>query len=152
MRTSFLIGRIIVGLFYLYSGIDGFINLKGKIGYAASQGTPFPQITVAISAALLIIAGLTIITGFEVRFGVLALVLFFVPVTLIIHDFWNVQDPMQRLSEWRSFQSNFALMASALMFLAIPQPWPYSLAEFIRPLQLSRVRASTNTSMAQRTK
>ena len=138
MRTSFLIGRIIVGLFYLYSGIDGFINLPGKIGFAASRGAPMPQVTVLISALLLLIAGITIITGFEVRIGVIALVLFFVPVTFYIHDFWNVQEPMQRLAEWRSFQSNIALMASALMFLAIPSPWPFSLTERIKQRQLSR--------------
>ena len=135
MRTSFLIGRIIVGVFYLYSGIDGFINLKSKIGYAASQGAPLPQVTVLISAVLLLIAGLTIITGFEVRIGVVALALFFLPVTFFIHDFWNVQEPVRRMAEFHSFQSNVALMASALMFLAIPAPWPFSLSERLKPQQ-----------------
>jgi uncharacterized membrane protein YphA (DoxX/SURF4 family) len=128
MRASFLIGRFIVGLFYLYSGLDGFINLNGKIGFAMSKGVPMPQLTVPISAVLLLIAGLAILTGYSVRFGVTALVLFFVPVTFYIHDFWNVQEPMRRMAEWHSFQSNMALMASALMFLAIPTPWPYSVA------------------------
>jgi putative oxidoreductase len=137
MRTSFLIGRIIVGLFYLYSGLDGLINLNGKIGYAVSKGTPLPQVTVLISAVLLLIAGLTIITGYEVRIGVAALVLFFVPVTFYIHDFWNVREPMMRMLEMHSFQSNLALMASALMFLAIPAPWPYSLAQRIKQKQLA---------------
>lgn len=135
MRTSFLIGRLIVGLFYLYSGIDGFINLGSKIGYAASKGTPLPQVTVLVSAVLLVIAGLTIITGYEVRIGVLALVLFFLPVTFIIHDFWNIQEPLRRLTEMHSFQSNIALMASALMLLAIPAPWPYSLMELLKQKQ-----------------
>ena len=135
MRTSFLIGRLIVGLFYLYSGLDIFINLNSKIGFAASKSTPLPQVTVLVSAVLLVIAGLTIITGYEVRFGVFALVLFFLPVTLIIHDFWNVQEPMRRITEMHSFQSNIALMASALMLLAIPAPWPFSLTERIKPDQ-----------------
>lgn len=137
MRASFLIGRLIVGLFYLYSGLDGLINLSGKIGFAASKGVPLPQVTVLISAVLLLIAGLTILTGTGVRIGVVALVLFFVPVTFYIHDFWNVQEPMRRMVEMHSFQSNVALMASALMFLAIPTPWPYSVATRVTRKQLA---------------
>lgn len=139
MRTLFLVGRIILGLFYLYSGIDGLMNMNGKIGYAASHGAPFPQVTVFASVVLLLIAGFTIISGYEVRIGVLALILFFLPVTLYMHDFWNVQEPVRRLAEWHSFQSNIALMASALMLLAIPSPWPYSLSERIKPLSFGRL-------------
>jgi uncharacterized membrane protein YphA (DoxX/SURF4 family) len=112
---------------------------NGKIGYAASKGTPLPQVTVLISVVLLLIAGLTIITGYEVRIGVAALVLFFVPVTFYMHAFWNVQEPMMRMAEWHSFQSNVALMASALMFLAIPTPWPYSLTSLAQRFKHKRL-------------
>jgi hypothetical protein len=32
---------------------------------------------------------------------------------------------MQRMSETVNFTKNVALIGSTLMFLAIPQPWPY---------------------------
>jgi hypothetical protein len=34
---------------------------------------------------------------------------------------------MQRMGEMVNFNKNLALAGSALMFLAIPQPWPLSL-------------------------
>jgi hypothetical protein len=43
-----------------------------------------------------------------------------------MHRFWDVEDPMQRMGERVNFNKNIALIGSTLMFLAIPQPWPYS--------------------------
>ena len=44
----------------------------------------------------------------------------------MIHDFWNISDPTQRLGEMINFTKNAALMGAALMMLSLP-PWPYSL-------------------------
>lgn len=38
MQFAFLIGRIIVGLYYTYSGFNHFKNLNMMSGYAASKG------------------------------------------------------------------------------------------------------------------
>ena len=126
-RIAFAFGRIIVGGFYLYSGLDNVVNAGAKVGYAASKGVPMPQAAVLLSGLLLLAGGLSILTGYRPRAGVAGLALFFLPVTFAMHDFWNVQDPMMRMAEMRSFESNMALMGSALMFLAIRTPWPLSL-------------------------
>jgi len=151
MRLPFLVGRLIVGLFYLYSGLDGFVTLNSKIGYALSKGTPLAPLTVFISNLLLLVAGLTILTGFEVHIGVAALILFFVPVTFFIHDFWNIQQPVQRMAEFHSFQSNIALMASALLLLAIPQPWPFSLGDWLTHWQQARPADASQAGQAGQT-
>jgi putative oxidoreductase len=127
MQVPFLIGRIIVGVLYLYSGLDNVINLSAKAGYAASKGVPMPQLAVLFTGLLLLVGGLSILTGFQVRIGVAALVLFFLPVTFMMHNFWAIQDPMMRMAEMHNFQSNILLTGSALMFLAINTPWPLSL-------------------------
>jgi len=127
MQVPFLIGRIIVGVFYLYSGLDNVINLSAKAGYAASKGVPMPQLAVLFTGLLLLVGGLSILTGFQIRIGVAALVLFLLPVTFMMHNFWAIQDPMMRMAEMHNFQGNILLMGSALMFLAINTPWPFSL-------------------------
>jgi hypothetical protein len=43
-----------------------------------------------------------------------------VPVTLIIHNFWTVEDPMLRGSEQAHFLKNLLALAGALIFLALP--------------------------------
>lgn len=126
-RVAFVIGRIIVGMFYLYSGWDNIVNVGAKTGYIASKGIPMPQVTIVLTALLLVVGGLSILTGYKVRIGVAAVVAFLLPVTILMHNFWTVQDPMARLTEMHNFESNMALMGSALMFLLIKTPWPFSL-------------------------
>jgi putative oxidoreductase len=82
---------------------------------------------VVLSGVLLLMGGLSILTGILPVVGVAALVLFFLPVTFTMHAFWKVEDPMGRIGERVNFFKNLALMGCSLMFLAIPQPWPFSL-------------------------
>jgi uncharacterized membrane protein YphA (DoxX/SURF4 family) len=126
MDIAFLIGRIIVGIFYIYSGIHHFISLNMMAGYAGSKGVPAPKLAVAGSGALLIIGGLIFILGVQPLIGVICVILFLLPVSFTMHNFWAVQDPMQKMGEKVNFTKNMALTGCALMFLAIPQPWPYS--------------------------
>jgi uncharacterized membrane protein YphA (DoxX/SURF4 family) len=65
--------------------------------------------------------------GFWPEIGLVLVVLFLLVVTPVMHDFWNVTDPGQRLGEQINFEKNAALMGAALMMLSLPRPWPYSL-------------------------
>ncbi|MCR4439696.1 MAG: DoxX family protein [bacterium] len=127
MQVAFLVGRIIVGVYYLFSAVNHFTKLGMMSGYAASKGIPAAKVAVVVSGLLLLIAGLSLLTGYRPTIGVVALVVFFVPVTFTMHAFWTVQDPATRMSEMINFSKNVALLGSSLMFLAIRQPWPLAL-------------------------
>ncbi|WP_322808172.1 DoxX family protein [Thermanaerothrix sp.] len=127
MDVVFLVGRLIVGAYYLINAANHILQVKALSGYAQSKGVPTPRIAVLGSGVLLLVGGLSILTGYYPLIGILALVIFFLPVTFIMHAYWKIQDPMMRTIEMVNFMKNLALMGSALMFLAIPQPWPYRL-------------------------
>jgi len=129
MEIIFLLARIVLGLYYLFNASNHFFQYKMMAGYAASKGVPLAEGAVIIAGILLLIGGVSIITGYKPTIGVIALVIFFLPVTFIMHDFWAVTDQMQRMGQMVNFMKNIALMASAVMFLSIPQPWPLSLGK-----------------------
>jgi uncharacterized membrane protein YphA (DoxX/SURF4 family) len=126
MDIAFLIGRIIVGLYYISSGLRHFTSLKMYSGYAASKGVPAPNIGVPVSGALLLAGGVLIGLGWYPTIGAICILVFLLPTTFMMHNFWSVQDPMQKMGEMVNFTKNVALMGYTLMILAIPQPWPYS--------------------------
>jgi uncharacterized membrane protein YphA (DoxX/SURF4 family) len=126
MQITFLIGRIIVGRYYLSSGIRHFTHLDMMAGYAGSKGVPMAKLGVAASGALLVIGALSILSGFQPLIGVIAIILFLLPTTFMMHNFWSVSDPMQKMSEMVNFTKNVALIGYTLMIVAIPQPWPFS--------------------------
>lgn len=87
MEVLFLIGRIILGLFYLSNAYNHFSRLEMMAGYAQSKGVPAPKAAVIVTGILLLIGGLTFITGYQPTVGVIAVALFFLPVTFWMHAF-----------------------------------------------------------------
>jgi len=125
--TLILIGRLLLGGFFINSGFKHFSNLTMMAGYSQSKGIPSPKAAVLFSGLLLLIGGLSILLGVYPTVGTIALVLFLVPVTFMMHAFWKVKDPMARMGETVNFTKNLALLGAALMLLGVPQPWAVSL-------------------------
>ena len=98
MQVGFAIGRIIVGLFYLFTGVSGLLNLNMMAGYAASKGVPAPMLAVIVSHLLLLLAAVCIFTGWKPVIGVAALVIFYLPVTFMMHNFWAMPDPTMKMT------------------------------------------------------
>ncbi len=126
MKITFFVGRLIVGAFYLYNAVNHFVKLGQLSEYAKYKGVPLPEIAVVGSGLLLLIGGISIILGIFPEFGVTAIVLFLLPITFMMHNFWAVVEE-QQMAETINFTKNLALLGSALMFLAIKKPWPLSL-------------------------
>ena len=88
---------------------------------------PLPAVATIISGVSLLTGGASVVTGFRPEIGLGLIVAFLVVVTPKMHDFWAATDPTQRMGDFINFQKNAALAGAALMMLAIPRPWPYSL-------------------------
>lgn len=123
----FLVGRVIVGVFYIFNSMNHFKNLKMLTGYAQSKGVPSGGFFVAVTGLLLLLGGLSILTGIQPVIGITLLLIFLIPTTFIMHNFWSIQDPQMKMVEMVNFTKNSALIGTLLMFLAIPLPWEFSL-------------------------
>ena len=137
-KTLFLVGRVLVGFFFLVMGMNHFGNLESMTTMVADVGLPAPMVAVVVSGILLVLAGLSFIIGFHPPMGVLAAALFLVPTTLVMHDFWAIEDPAARQAELTTFLRNIGLLGAVLVFLAIPRPWPMSIDRFIHRRRYER--------------
>jgi putative oxidoreductase len=127
MSAFLLIGRIILGGFFINSGVNHFIGFGMMTQYAKMKGVPFPAIAQAMTGLMLLLGGFSIVVGIYPFVGIVLLVLFLVPVTFMMHNFWNIEDPQLRMADKINFTKNLALVGAILMLLAIPTPWPLSL-------------------------
>jgi len=87
------------------------------IGYAASAGVPAPSILVPLSGIIASLGGLSILLGFKARIGAWLIVLFLVPVTLMMHNWWTVADPAARQMQHIMFHKNLAMLGAALLII-----------------------------------
>ncbi|HZR22811.1 MAG TPA: DoxX family protein [Vicinamibacterales bacterium] len=129
MRPLFLLGRAIFGGYFLYNGINHFVNEEMMSQYAAAKGTAAPDAAVTTSGAMLVAGGLSVLAGLKPRHGLAAIIGFLIPVSLQMHRFWDEQDPQKRMAETINFTKNMALVGAALMMMQLEHPWPASVDE-----------------------
>ncbi|MES2216260.1 MAG: DoxX family protein [Patescibacteria group bacterium] len=127
MAIAFLIGRIIFGLYWLDNARNHLMNSDKLVGYASFKKVPAPKLAIIGSGILLLIGGLSMILGIWPYVGLVALLLFLVPVTFTMHAFWKETDPTARMNDRIQFGKNAALAGAILMMFAISLPWEYSL-------------------------
>lgn len=124
---ALLIGRIIFGGVFIYMGANHFLKREMMTQYAQMKKVPMAQISVLIAGALLVFGGISILTGAARSLGALALIAFFVPTTLLIHNFWTIDDEQMKQGEKTNFLKNSALLGAALMVLGYSGNWEYAI-------------------------
>jgi len=129
MAIAFLIGRIILGLYWLEAAYNHTIKSAGMIGYAQSVGMKPGTAKLAVwgTGALALVGAVSIILGINPTGGILCLVIFLVGVSFKMHAYWKIADANQKMQQRINFQKNIALAAAILCLLAVSQPWVYSL-------------------------
>jgi putative oxidoreductase len=117
MRYLVALGRLFYSLIFVVAGFGHFSHQE--IGYAAAQGIPIAGVLVPASGIMAIVGGLSVLLGFHGKVGAWLLVLFLVPVTLTMHNFWAVKDPMMQQIQMAMFLKNISMLGSALFFTQI---------------------------------
>jgi len=107
------VGRALFAAIFVSAGIGHFG--ADSIAYAAQAGVPFANVLVPASGVLSLLGGLSILLGYRARLGALALIAFLVPVTLAMHPFWSVTDPMMQQMHQVMFFKNLGLLGGALL-------------------------------------
>lgn len=127
MEIAFLAGRVLYGGFLAMMALNHFTKRTALAQYAAMKGVPAPGALVPLSGLVLLLGALGILLGIYIEYAIGLIALFFVPVTFQMHNFWADVDPMQKMNNMTHFLKNVELLGAALMFLMIPQPWPFGL-------------------------
>lgn len=126
MDIVFLIGRIIFGIVFILFGINHFKGRAQTTGYAASKGVMGATFLVPLTGLMLILGGLSVGTGFLPRIGLILIILFLIPTSFLIHNFWTLPEA-EKANEQVQFMKNMAIAGAALALLYIALPWPLSL-------------------------
>jgi putative oxidoreductase len=113
MKYVVLLGRILFSFIFIMSGFHHFS--PDLVAYAAAAHVPLASIAVPLSGIIALIGGLSIVLGYKAKWGAWLLVLFLVPVTIMMHNFWAAADSMSAQMQMAMFIKNTALLGTALM-------------------------------------
>ena len=101
------------------SGINHLKHRDMLAHYAASKKVPSPKLAVVVSGVMVILGGAGILLALYVPVSVALIVLFLIPVTFMIHNFWTITDANAHATDKANFMKNMALLAGALAYLFV---------------------------------
>lgn len=110
-----LIGRIFLATIFLFEAFDSIRYFEETKQAMTRYGVTWNQDFLLYCAIfLLIVGGLMVLTGYRSTFGAVLLLMYWLPVTFIVHDFWNY--PKEELREQSIlFMKNIAIIGGLLM-------------------------------------
>jgi putative oxidoreductase len=129
MRYAAVAGRQLFSIIFIIASAKHFSS--PTMAYAALHGVPLPGLLVPMSGAIALIGGLSVLLGYQTRIGAWLLVIFLVPVTLVMHNFWAEADPMAYQMEKGMFLRNVTMLGGALL-ISYFGPDPLSLDALLR--------------------
>lgn len=125
-ETAFLLSRVLFAVVIGYLALGNLFDRESAVGYAESKGAPFPSVSVPLGSLGLIGGALAVLMGVYPGLGALAVIIFLVPITIIMHDYWAMEG-QERQNEQIHFLKNVGLIGTALVFIALSTvSWPVS--------------------------
>lgn len=116
-----VLGLVLFSGYFIYSGLNHFLQAKNMIGYATFKKVPYPAVAVYGSGVLLLLGGLGFLLQLYVAIlGPIALgflVLFLIPTTFMMHNFWKDTDPATRMTNQINFFKNLALLGALFLMI-----------------------------------
>ena len=106
-----LVARILLSALFLWSAFNKIMNPAATQQYMTANGLPLVGLLYLATVAVELGGGLSVLLGYKVRWGAIALAIFLIPATLIFHT--NFADRIQQIM----FMKNLAIFGGLLMII-----------------------------------
>ena len=107
------IGRLMIGLPFVMSGISKLGAYGATTGMISAVGLPFPPLAFAVAVAVELGGGVLLLAGYRVRFVATAMAVFALATAVSFHS--NFADQNQMIH----FMKNIAIMGGLLQVVAL---------------------------------
>ena len=142
MNWPFALGRVLLVVFFLVSGVLKLVDLDGTANEIARIGAtltfpaavtdvaaqivdilqmPMPKILTIVVGIVEVLGGLLIALNILPRTAAVVLLLYTAVVTFYFHDFWNLQAGAEKTNNMNHALKNLSIIGALLMLAAWPR-------------------------------
>tara|TARA_B100001287_G_scaffold54037_1_gene42711 strand:- start:116 stop:505 length:390 start_codon:yes stop_codon:yes gene_type:complete len=114
-KHIYITGRVLIGLYFLIPGIFKILSFSEYIQIVTINDVPFPALSLIIVIMCQLIFGSSIILGRFLKVASIVLALNVALFNFYIHDFWNINDVINKNHEIQNFIKNSAIIAGLLV-------------------------------------
>jgi putative oxidoreductase len=137
MDVVLLIGRVLfVSVFIMSGATVHLLKWRDGVAYARMKNVPAPELLVPASGVMAVVGGVLVALGLWADLGALLLAAFVFPVAVMMHAFWTLDDPMERLQDQVHFMKDVALGGAALALFALFQQFGDDIGLTVGPTAL----------------
>ncbi len=112
-----LVGRILLSAIFFFEAIDSAIYFEKTRESMTHHGLTWNQDMLLYGAILfLLLGGTMVLLGYRSSLGAILLLMYWIPVTFIVHDFWTYPEEQIRLQKIL-FMKDMAIIGGLLMLL-----------------------------------
>lgn len=113
--SSFLIGRVILGLYFFVFGFGKVFTYQDVESLMLLKQVPLVVLTLPLTIAIQTVFGLLIIFGKYLRLSGLVLFILTLLINYYIHNFWDLAGDPSQAHEMQNFIKNTAIAGGLLI-------------------------------------
>ena len=108
-------GRVLLGLYFLLPGLMKFTDYGTHVDYMASHGMFLIPFFLILSGVMQVGGAMALFVGYRVPVVAFLLAGLTLVISLVLHDFWTMEEGLQRSHETQNFFKNMGIMAGLLV-------------------------------------
>lgn len=124
--AAILVGRILLIVIFVFSGLGKLTNISGTAAAIASKDLPVPEALAVLACLAELGGGILIAIGWYTRSVALCLFAYTLIAAYFFHDFWNLPPGAEAMDAMIHAFKNLS-MAGAFLMLAGTGPGRYSI-------------------------
>lgn len=111
-RIASLIGRVLLSLIFIVSGLSKVADPAGTIGYISSVNAPMPEVAYGIAVFVELVLGFALLVGYQARLAATVIAVFTLMAAFLFHN--NFADQIQMIM----FMKNITIAGGLLLIVA----------------------------------
>ena len=108
-----------MGVYFILPGISKIVDFEGTSGYMENHGVPLVSLLLVITIILQLALGLFMIVGFQTKLTAFLLAGMVLVISIFMHNFWSMEDGINKTHETQNFFKKMGIMAGLLMISSL---------------------------------
>jgi putative oxidoreductase len=118
-NACLLMGRFLMGVYFILPGISKITGFEGTSAYMTAHDVPFVPVLLVLTIILQLGAGTALIVGFQGKWAAFVLAGLTVVISIFMHNFWDMEDSIERTHETQNFFKNMGIVAGLLVIAGL---------------------------------
>ena len=96
-----------------------FGKMEAILPMMEAKGVPAPMFALITSNLIKLVGVLSIMLGYKHKIGSMLLIIYLLPVTFFMHNFWTIEDPNEMFPQLIFFIRNFSIIGVLMMIYVL---------------------------------